>query len=70
MAHALFCEAVRAVVHRWTALNLAVSHDWGNGSAKEKREALVQETCAGFAVRKITSLGIIPKQAFQGNVVL
>jgi hypothetical protein len=52
MAHALFCEAVRAVVHRWTALNLAVSHDWAMGSANEKREALIQETCAGFAVSK------------------
>eukprot|EP00281_Chroomonas_sp_CCMP1168_P002539 CAMPEP_0206260068 /NCGR_PEP_ID=MMETSP0047_2-20121206/26869_1 /ASSEMBLY_ACC=CAM_ASM_000192 /TAXON_ID=195065 /ORGANISM="Chroomonas mesostigmatica_cf, Strain CCMP1168" /LENGTH=188 /DNA_ID=CAMNT_0053687081 /DNA_START=151 /DNA_END=714 /DNA_ORIENTATION=+ len=50
-AHALFCDAVRAVVHRWTALNLAVSNDWGNGNSSEKREAMVMEVCQGFAAK-------------------
>ncbi len=39
----LFEEATRAVIHRWTALNLAVCNNWGDGDSIAKREALVQQ---------------------------
>ena len=46
----LFQEAVRATVMRWTALNLAVSYEFGDGhSENHRREELIQQTVAGFA---------------------
>ena len=46
----LFAEAVRATVMRWTALNLAVSYQFGDGhSENHRREELIQQTVAGFA---------------------
>eukprot|EP00282_Hemiselmis_andersenii_P023493 CAMPEP_0172005510 /NCGR_PEP_ID=MMETSP1041-20130122/5082_1 /TAXON_ID=464988 /ORGANISM="Hemiselmis andersenii, Strain CCMP439" /LENGTH=169 /DNA_ID=CAMNT_0012659503 /DNA_START=71 /DNA_END=576 /DNA_ORIENTATION=- len=49
---ALFAEAVRAVVHRWTALNLAVHNDWGCGQSSEKRDQMIAEICSGFQAKK------------------
>lgn len=57
---ALFAEAVKATVHRWTALNLAVHNDWGNGNCSEKRDNMVSEICNGFAV------GLPPFSGFRG----
>jgi len=48
----LFSEAVRATFMRWTALNLAVSYQWGDGSESQKREELAQQTISGFATAK------------------
>ena len=48
----LFAEAVRATFLRWTALNLAVSYQWGDGNEGHKREDLVQQTLSGFATAK------------------
>ena len=48
----LFSEAVRATFARWTALNLAVSHGWGDGSEGQMREELTQQTIHGFATTK------------------
>ena len=46
----LFQEAVRATVMRWTALNLAVSYEFGEGhSENHRREELIQQMMAGFA---------------------
>eukprot|EP00290_Baffinella_frigidus_P019825 CAMPEP_0180217458 /NCGR_PEP_ID=MMETSP0987-20121128/16963_1 /TAXON_ID=697907 /ORGANISM="non described non described, Strain CCMP2293" /LENGTH=184 /DNA_ID=CAMNT_0022177031 /DNA_START=14 /DNA_END=565 /DNA_ORIENTATION=- len=44
----LFPEAVRSVFERWTALNLAVSHNWGDGDSLSKREELITNCCGGF----------------------
>ena len=49
---ALFPEAVRAVFERWTALNLAVSHNWGDGDSHAKREELISHCVGGFASGK------------------
>ena len=50
MTYAAFAEAVRATVMRWTALNLAVSYQFGDGhSENHRREELIQQTVAGFA---------------------
>eukprot|EP00277_Geminigera_cryophila_P039460 CAMPEP_0173101638 /NCGR_PEP_ID=MMETSP1102-20130122/36991_1 /TAXON_ID=49646 /ORGANISM="Geminigera sp., Strain Caron Lab Isolate" /LENGTH=192 /DNA_ID=CAMNT_0013995455 /DNA_START=77 /DNA_END=651 /DNA_ORIENTATION=- len=48
----LFSEAVRATFLRWTALNLAVSYQWGDGNESHKREDLIQQTISGFATAK------------------
>jgi hypothetical protein len=50
-SEALFAEACKVTVHRWTALNLAVHNDWGQGNSSEKRDNMVAEICSGFAVR-------------------
>mmetsp|Transcript_19709 Transcript_19709/g.40193 ORF Transcript_19709/g.40193 Transcript_19709/m.40193 type:complete len:184 (+) Transcript_19709:16-567(+) len=48
----LFPDAVRAVLQRWTALNLAVTHDWGDGQSEQKRETLFQQIVEGFSTGK------------------
>ena len=48
----LFSEAVRATFARWTALNLAVSYQWGDGSEGQKREELAQQIIHGFATKR------------------
>eukprot|EP00961_Rhodomonas_salina_P075281 1010060-Rhodomonas_salina.1 len=49
---ALFADAVRAVLQRWTALNLAVTNDWGDGRSEEKRDALFVQIISGFPAGK------------------
>ena len=45
----LFAEAVRATYYRWTALNLAVSYQFGDdGQESRKREEMIQQTISGF----------------------
>ncbi|KAJ2006722.1 rRNA accumulation- protein [Coemansia thaxteri] len=49
-----FIEGVDHILSRWTALELAVQGDWGDGNTKEKREDMVDEIVAFFddAVRR------------------
>jgi hypothetical protein len=46
-----FEEATRAVIQRWTALNLAVSNNWGDGDSLAKREALVQQVLPSYDMK-------------------
>lgn len=51
-AEQLFGEAVRATYLRWTALNLAVAYQFGDGNESLKREELIQQTLCGFIGKK------------------
>ncbi len=51
-SQALFGDAVRAVLQRWTALNLAVTHGWGDESGERKREDLYLQILSGFSTGK------------------
>jgi hypothetical protein len=51
-AEQLLGEAVRATYLRWTALNLAVAYQFGDGSESLKREELIQQTLCGFIGKK------------------
>jgi hypothetical protein len=43
-----FREGVRSVCRQWTALELAVSHQWGGADSAEKADNLVAEIIALF----------------------
>ncbi|KAJ2614508.1 rRNA accumulation- protein [Coemansia sp. RSA 1365] len=43
-----FVEGVDHILNRWTALELAVQHEWGGHDSQEKREDMVDEIVEHF----------------------
>ncbi|KAJ2685861.1 rRNA accumulation- protein, partial [Coemansia spiralis] len=54
-----FVEGVDLVLGRWTALELAVRHEWGGADVREKREDMVDEIVEYFD--KIVSKRQVPE---------
>lgn len=43
-----FLLGLQSVFRQWTALNLAISHQWGGPSSDRKAEALIEEIMKNF----------------------
>jgi hypothetical protein len=47
-----FRQGIQSVFRQWTALELAVSHQWGGPSSKEKADRLIEEIYEKFHGRE------------------